>query len=61
MGISSFEIDISFDPKLLNVMIRKVNGMVAAPQIFVNNAHLDSFSELYTMQKSGKLKKILKD
>tara|TARA_B100000902_G_scaffold317251_1_gene308793 strand:- start:349 stop:534 length:186 start_codon:yes stop_codon:yes gene_type:complete len=61
MGIVYFEIDISSDPKLRGEMIRKANGMRTVPQIFVNNAHLGGFSELYTMQQSGKFEKILKD
>ena len=61
MDISYFEIDISSDPKLRGEMIRKANGMRTVPQIFVNNAHLGGFSELYAMQQSGKLEKLLKD
>ena len=61
MGISYFEIDISSDPKLRSEMMKKANGIRTVPQIFVNNAHLSGFSELYAMQQSGKLKKVLKD
>jgi len=42
-------------------MIRKANGIRTVPQIFVNNEHLGGFSELYTMQQSGTLEKLLKD
>ena len=61
MGISYFEIDISSDPNLRSEMMKKANGMRTAPQIFLNNAHLGVFSELYAMQQSGKLEKLLKD
>ena len=61
IGICYFEVDISSDPKLRSDMIRKANGIRTVPQIFVNNEHLGGFSELYAMQQSGILEKLLKD
>ena len=59
--ISDFEIDMSSDPMLRDEMKREANGIRTVPQIYVNNAHLGGFAELYAMQQSGKLEKLLKD
>ena len=53
---------MSSDPMLGGEMKRKANNMRTIPQIYVNNAHLGGFSEIfYAMQQFGKLKKLLKD
>ena len=59
--ISNFEIDMSSDPMLRGEMKREANCMRTLPQIYVNNAHLGGFAELYAMQQFGKLEKLLKD
>ena len=59
--ISNFEIDRSSDPMRRSEMKREENGMRTLPQIYVNNAHLGGFTELYAMQQFGKLEKVLKD
>ena len=61
IGISYLEINIAYDPKLRSEMIRKANGMLTVLKIYVNNAHLGGFSELYAMQQFGKHEKLLKD
>ena len=60
-SISYEEIDISSDLEGRDEMMRKSNGIRTVPQIFLNNNHLGGFSELYTLQQSGELKKLLKD
>ena len=59
--ISYFEIDMSSDPMLRDEIKREANGMRTVPQIYVNNAHLGCFAELYAMQQFGKHEKLLKD
>ena len=59
--ISNFETDMPSDPILRGEMKREANGMRTVPQIYLNNAHLGGFSELYAMQQFGKLEKLLKD
>ena len=55
-------IDMSSDPMLGGEMKRKANNMRTIPQIYVNNAHLGGFAEIfYAMQQFGKLEKLLKD
>ena len=60
-GVSYKEIDISFDPELRSQMITKANGSRTVPQIFINDAHLGGFSDLYSLQQSGTLDKLLGD
>ena len=60
-GISYKEIDISSDPELRGQMMTKANGSRTVPQIFINDAHLDCFSDLYSLQQSGTLDKLLGD
>ena len=52
---------MSSDPMLRSEIKREANGMQTLPQIYVNNAHLGGFAELYAMQQFGKLEKLLKD
>ena len=62
IDISYLKIDMSSDPMLGGEMKRKANNMRTKPQIYVNNAHLGGFAEIfYAMQQFGKLKKLLKD
>ena len=60
-GISYKEIDISSDPELRGKMMTKANGRRTVPQIFINDAHLGGFSDLYALQQSGTLDKLLRD
>ena len=60
-GISYKEIDVSSDPELRGQMMTKANGNRTVPQIFINDAHLGGFSDLYLLQQSGTLGKLLGD
>ena len=60
-GISYKEIEISSDPELRSQMMTKANGRRTVPQIFINDAHLGGFSDLYSLQQSGTLDKLLGD
>ena len=62
IDISYLKIDMPSDPMLGGEMKRKANNMRTIPQIYVNNAHLGGFVEIfYAMQQFGKLEKLLKD
>ena len=52
---------MSSDPMLRGEMKKEASGMRTVPQIYVNDAHLGGFAELYAMQQFGKLEKLLKD
>ena len=59
--ISYLAIDMSSDPVLGGKMKRKAKVIQTAPQIYAKYSHLGGFAELYGMQQSGKLEKLLKD
>ena len=60
-GISYKEIDVSSDLELRGQMMTKANGRRSVPQIFINDAHLGDFSDVYSLQQSGTLDKLLGD
>lgn len=41
-------------------MIEKSNGRMTVPQIFINDQHIGGYDDLYALDKSGELDKILK-
>ena len=53
------EINISKDDKLKNEMIKKSNGMITVPQIFVNSKHIGGFQELSDLTDSKKMNEII--
>ena len=48
------EINISKDDKLKNEMIKKYNGMITVPQIFVNSKHIGGYEDLIKLESSKK-------
>ena len=59
--ISYLASDLSSDPVLGGKMKRKEKVMRSVPQIYVKYAHLGGFADLYGMQQSSKLEKLLRD
>ena len=53
------EINISKDNKLKKEMIKKSNGMMTVPQIFINNKHIGGFKELIDLTNSRKINEII--
>ena len=53
------EINISKNDKLKNEMIKKTNGMMTVPQIFVNSKHIGGFQELSDLTDSKKMNEII--
>ena len=48
------EINISKDDKLKKEMIKKSNGMMTVPQIFVNSKHIGGYEDLINLESSKK-------
>ena len=46
------EINISKNDKLKNEMIKKSNGMMTVPQIFVNSKHIGGYEDLINLESS---------
>ncbi len=42
-------------------MIKKANGRMTVPQIFVGDFHIGGCDDLYALESEGKLDKILQD
>ena len=53
------EINISKDDKLKNEMIKKSNGFMTVPQIFINSKHIGGFKDLRNLENLKKLDEII--
>ena len=54
-GLSFTEIDVSRDEALRKSMTAKAQGRRTVPQIFIGQAHIGGFQELYELKRSGRL------
>lgn len=54
------EKDATFDPGLRQEMISRSNGASTFPQIFVGDIHVGGCDDLFALDKSGGLDKLLK-
>lgn len=57
-GVHFTDIDVAGDPTLLSEM-KERSGNRTVPQIFVGDSAIGGFDELYALDKSGELDKIL--
>ena len=46
------EINISKNDKLKNEMLKKSNGMMTVPQIFVNSKHIGGYEDLINLESA---------
>ena len=53
------EIYVGDAPDLMMEMIDKANGRRSVPQIFIKDNHVGGFDDLYAIDKSGELDKLL--
>ena len=53
------EIYVGDDPDLMMEMIDKANGRRSVPQSFIKDNHVGGFDDLYAIDKSGELDKLL--
>ena len=53
------EIDVSSGENIRDEMIKKSNGQRTIPQIFFGDYHVGGYTELRTLEKENKLKKLL--
>ena len=53
------EINISQNNNLKEEMIKKTNGLMTVPQIFINSIHIGGFKELNKLNSSKKLDGII--
>ena len=53
------EIDIGYDDKKREEMLKKSNGAKTIPQIFIEEKHIGGYTELRSLEKEGKLDSLL--
>ena len=59
--ISYEEIDIGYDDKKREEMLKKSNGARTIPQIFIGEKHVGGYVELKALENKGELDILLKD
>jgi len=55
------EIDIGYDDKKMEEMLKKSNGARTIPQIFVGEKHIGGYVELKALENKGELDTLLKN
>ena len=53
------EIDIGYDEKKREEMLKKSNGAKTIPQIFIGEKHIGGYVELRALDRDGKLNSLL--
>ena len=59
--VSYEEIDIGYDEKKREEMLKKSNGMKTIPQIFIEEKHIGGYIELKALENKGELDILLKN
>ncbi len=57
-GVNFDDIPVSGDPEMLAEMQERT-GRNTVPQVFVGDTHIGGFDELYALDQSGELDKLL--
>jgi len=58
--VSYEEIDIGYDDKKREEMLKKSNGAKTIPQIFIEEKHIGGYVELKALESKGELDTLLK-
>ena len=58
-GVAYREIEIGFGSPERDVMIRRANGRMTVPQIFIDGRHIGGCDDLYALERSGKLDQLI--
>lgn len=59
-GLAYTEIRIDIEPDRMQEMIERSGGRRTVPQIFINHQAIGGFDDLYALEKSGELDRLLK-
>ncbi len=57
--VSYEEIDIGYDEKKREEMVKKSNGAKTIPQIFIEEKHIGGYVELKALENKGELNSLL--
>jgi glutaredoxin 3 len=58
-GVEFSEIDLSMNPERMAEMVKRSNGRVTVPQIFIGTTHVGGCDDLYALDEAGGLDPIL--
>jgi glutaredoxin 3 len=58
-GIEFTEIDVGSDPQGRSDMVKRANGRMTVPQIFIGSTHVGGYDELSALERSGELDPLL--
>ena len=58
-GVAFEEVDLSAEPERRAEMVARTKGARTVPQIFVGDEHVGGFSEVWELDRAGKLAPIL--
>jgi glutaredoxin 3 len=58
-GVAFSDIKVDEDPAERDVMLKRSGGRRTVPQIFIGDRHVGGFDELYALDKTGELDKLL--
>jgi glutaredoxin 3 len=58
-GAAFSEIDVTGDPEGRSQMVKRANGRMTVPQIFIGATHVGGSDELYALDRAGELDPLL--
>ncbi len=58
-GVAFVERDVEIDPRLRGEMIARSAGRMTLPQVFIGGKHVGGYSDLYELQRTGQLDRML--
>ncbi len=58
-GAEFEEVDVTMNPKKRAFMMEKAGGKRTVPQIFIGDAHVGGYDDLYALDRQGKLETLL--
>jgi glutaredoxin 3 len=58
-GVAFHEIDVGGNGALREEMIRRANGRMTVPQIFIGDVHVGGSDDLHALERAGKLDPLL--
>ncbi|TMJ50015.1 MAG: glutaredoxin 3 [Alphaproteobacteria bacterium] len=58
-GVTFDEIDVTGRQERRAEMIRRANGEITTPQIFIGSTHVGGCDELYALERAGRLDALL--
>ena len=58
-GIEFTEIEAAFDPEKKKEMVQRAGGRMTFPQIFVGDRHIGGCDDMYELEDSGELDRLL--